>query len=153
MKGHSSVLNDSSITNRKIRNAYLQIRLATATQISFTVTHTVALWGLIISIPLPRFSKHERQQLQWHSKRGMCHTPSPVALILYLLFWISLNLNAHIFILSADLDLLGVSWSYSTWCLRGMRGRMASNRGRRFGSLITSFRSPTRTGRSIDLRE
>jgi len=48
-------------------------------------------------------------------------------------------------------DLLGVSMSYSTWCLSGMRGLMASNSGRRFGSLITSFRSPTSTGKSIDL--
>lgn len=29
---------------------------------------------------------------------------------------------------------------------------MASNRGKRFGSLMTSFRSPTSTGKSIDLR-
>lgn len=48
-------------------------------------------------------------------------------------------------------DLLGVKRSYSTWCLSGMRGRIASNRGRRFGSLMTSFRSPTSTGRSMDL--
>lgn len=50
-------------------------------------------------------------------------------------------------------DLLGVRRSYSTWCLSGMSGRMASNRGRRFGSLMTSFRSPTSTGRSMDLGE
>lgn len=50
-------------------------------------------------------------------------------------------------------DLLGVRRSYSTWCLSGMRGRMASNRGSRFGSLMTSFRSPTSTGRSMDLGE
>lgn len=30
---------------------------------------------------------------------------------------------------------------------------MASNRGKRFGSLMTSFKSPTSTGKSIDLRE
>ena len=54
---------------------------------------------------------------------------------------------------STHRDLLGVSRSYSTWCLRGMRGRMASNSGRRLGSLMTSFRSPTNTGSSMDLRE
>lgn len=54
---------------------------------------------------------------------------------------------------STHLDLLGVSRSYSTWCLSGMRGRMASNSGKRFGSLMTSFRSPTSTGRSIALRD
>lgn len=49
-------------------------------------------------------------------------------------------------------DLFGVSRSYSTWCLSGMRGRMASNKGNRFGSLMTSFRSPTSTVKSIDLK-
>lgn len=53
---------------------------------------------------------------------------------------------------STDRDFLGVSRSYSTWCFRGMSGRMESNRGSRFGSLTTSFRSPTSTGKSMDLR-
>lgn len=48
---------------------------------------------------------------------------------------------------------LGVSWSYSTWCFNGMSGRIASNRGNLLGSLITSFRSPTSTGRFIDLQK
>lgn len=50
-------------------------------------------------------------------------------------------------------DRLGVSWSYSTWCFNGMSGRIASNRGNLLGSLITSFRSPTSTGRFIDLQK
>lgn len=50
-------------------------------------------------------------------------------------------------------DLLGVNRSYSTWCLSGIRGRMASNKGKRLGSLMTSFRSPTNTTKSIDLKE
>ncbi len=52
-------------------------------------------------------------------------------------------------------SLTWISWAWAgrtaTWCFRGIRGLMASNSGRRLGSFITSFRSPTRTGISMDL--
>lgn len=53
--------------------------------------------------------------------------------------------------LGTHLERRGVSWSYSTWCFSGIRGRMASNSGRRLGSLMTSFRSPTSTVTSMVL--